>query len=228
MLTAADVRALPKPNSSQWQAFEKHLVTVHSWYKHLPLLSGGEFIVFLTPDAGEDYPTQHPRLPIENTVEGYRLAFGHLDYMWRIPPRKAFERDGHSRSTVPSLDDELMKAGLFHLYPYISEEFYWSVHEEAVAGIRNGAQHSQAAEILNAYEADSQLEEAWENLTDAERDTVDSIHDKDDDREAVLQKSLLSASILDYLKLQDCYAKLHELELTKLKAVLSDFRHWLG
>jgi hypothetical protein len=221
MLTVADVKSLPKPTDSQWLAFEKHLVGVHSWYKHLPLFGGGDFVVFLAPDAGVNYPTQHPRLPIENTSESYRRAFGHLDYMWRIPPEESFCRDG---SPTILLDNELMRVGRFNLYPYISEEFYWSVHEEAIARIQKGDKHTHAAEIIKAYDADLQLEQLWENLTDLEQDIIDSINN---DEETSIQKDLLSISTLQYLELQDCYTNLRGKELIKLNAALNHFRYWL-
>jgi hypothetical protein len=223
LLTVVDVKLLPKPTNSQWLAFEKHLVGVHSWYKHLPLFGGGDFVVFLAPDAGENYPTQHPRLPTENTVEGYRRAFGHLDYMWRIPPDESFCRDGNS--IVPLLDNELMTVGRFNLHPYISEEFYWSVHEDDIARIRKGDKHTHAAEILKAYNADEQLEQLWENLPDAEQDIIDNINNNET---IASQKDALSISALQYLELQDCYTSLHGKELLKLNAALNHFRYWLG
>jgi hypothetical protein len=221
-LTAADVKSLPKPTDSQWLAFENHLIYVHSWYKHLPLFEGGDFVVFLAPDAGDSYPTQHPKLPTENTVQGYRQAFGHLDYMWRTPPSEQFHRDGGL--SISSLDDELMTAGRFNLYPYISGEMYWSVHENEIARIRNGDEHEHAIEILKAYDADLQMDKIWESLTDSERTVIDSIND----RESATQWDSLSNATLHYLELQDCYPSLSRKEEIKLKAALTQFRYWLG
>ena len=222
MLTAADVRALPTPTDAQWLAFERHLVTVHSWYKHLPLLQGGEFVVFLAPDAGENYPAKHPKLPTENTTKGYRCAFGHLDYLWRISSGELYARDGRM---VPFLDAELMAIGCFTLYPYISEEFYWSVHEEDVVRIEQGQSHPHAAEILNAYYAEGQLEDAWDELSDADKALID--HMDEEDEEVAIQEGVLPKPVLDYLELRTCYVTLHERALNQLKVALSRFRYWL-
>jgi hypothetical protein len=55
---------IPHPTDDQYKAFVVHLTDVHSWYKHLPLMEGGEFIVFLDIDAGKNYPSLHPKLPL--------------------------------------------------------------------------------------------------------------------------------------------------------------------
>ena len=222
MLTAADVRSLPRPTDAQWLAFERHLVGVHSWYKHLPLFQGGEFVVFLAPDAGENYPIEHPTLPTENTLEGYRRAFGHLDYLWRSSPDEPFDRDG---GTAPRLDAELIAIGRFALYPYISEEFYWSVHEDGVVRIEQGHPHPHATEILNAYYAEGRLEDAREELSETEKALIDGMDDEDED--GAIQEGVLPTPVLDYLELRTGYVKLHERALNQLKEALSNFRHWL-
>jgi hypothetical protein len=222
MLTAADVRSLPRPTDAQWLAFETHLVGVHSWYKHLPLFQGGEFVVFLAPDAGENYPSEHPALPTENTVEGYRRAFGHLDYLWRCSSDEPFDRDG---GTAPLLDAELMAIGRFTLYPYISEEFYWSIYENDVVRIERGHPHPHAAEILNACYAEGRLEDAWEELSETEKALIDGMEDEDED--VAIQEGVLPTPVLDYLELRTYYVTLHECALSQLKGALSNFRHWL-
>jgi hypothetical protein len=96
MIVSVDLmKSLPLPTIEQQKRFSKHLQNVHSWYKHLPLLTGGTFIIFLAPDSGTNYPFLHPSLPFGNSIERYRQAFGHLDYMWRINS-EAFFRDGAS------------------------------------------------------------------------------------------------------------------------------------
>ena len=147
MLIASMMRSLPTPTDSQCHAFIRHLVTVHSWHKHLPLFTGGEFIVFLAPDAGDNYPRQHPRLPTENTPDGYRRAFGYLDYIYRCNPNEPFSRDA---PPPLELDSEIAAVGKLKLHPYVSHEMYWSVHENDVARIRDGAYHSDADAIITA------------------------------------------------------------------------------
>jgi len=94
--------SLPQPSQSQYAAFARHLCSVYSWHKHLPL-SGGRFIVFLAQDAGADYPLFHPRLgPGENSTALYRELFGHLDYRWRADPADPFDRDGGDAPDLPA------------------------------------------------------------------------------------------------------------------------------
>jgi hypothetical protein len=225
MLSAAIVKSLPRPTNAQWVAFAEHLITVHSWYKHLPLFDGGEFVVFLAPDAGDPYPSEHPRLPEENTATGYRRAFGHLDYIWRSQLHEPFDRDG---PPTPDLDDELIDIGRFNLFPFVSNDFYWSVHEDDVCRIRNGAEHPHATAILNAYDAEQSMDQYWNELTESEREMSASI----DDTEAALQQGLVPDSILRYLRLEKCacesYSRLQEPEVMKLKHWVTAVRQWLG
>ena len=224
MLTSTIVKSLPRPTDAQWQTFLVHLAEAHSWYKHLPLFNGGEFVVFLAPDAGESYPMKHPKLPMENTTEGYRRAFGHLDYIWRSRSHESYVRDGDS---APHLDEELLKTGRFQLYPYISAEFYWSVHEADVARIRNGAEHPNAAAILEAYDAEQRMDQSWGELSESERNTILGI----DHYASSLKASLLNDSILEYLSLEETvaesYCNLQDSESIKLKRCIDVFREWL-
>jgi hypothetical protein len=156
-LTEEALRRLPLPSPAQHRAFVEHLAGAHRWYKHLPLLTGGTFVVFLAPDAGRKYPAQHPGLPFGNTVEGYRRAFGHLDYMWSVDGGP-FARDSNP---TPELLESLIAYCSFALYPYVSEEFNWSEHADAVEALRAGATHPQKERLL-AWEAASRAAERAE------------------------------------------------------------------
>ena len=225
MLTAAKVRSLPIPADSQWNAFAAHLAAAHSWYKHLPLFDGGEFVVFLAPDAGRGYPLEHPKLPTENTREGYLRAFGHLDYIYREFPSYSFSRDALQ---TPRLDEELLAIGWFNLYPFVSDEFYWSIHEDDVARIRNGASHPRSAAILDAYEADQRMDACWGELSNADREEIVEI----DDTDAVVLQRLYREPILRYLELEEtaraAYVKLREPEILKIRNRLETLRRWLS
>lgn len=225
MLTAAAMKSLPIPSESQFRAFADHLVSVHSWYKHLPLFGGGEFIVFLAPDAGENYPTQHPKLPTTNSMEGYRLAFGHLDYIWRSRPTEPFDRDG---SRAPQLDDEIASVSRFNLYPFVCHDFYWSVHKDDVSLIRGGIPHPHAMAILAAYDANQRDEEYWAELSDADHDLIVGI----DDSDVALREMSLSDSVRRFLELDvvkwDTYSQLQQPEALKIRRSLEAVRQWLA
>src|SRR5262249_42742457 len=47
-----DLRSLPRSTDEQYREFARHVAEAHSWYKHLPSSTGGQFVVFLAPDAG--------------------------------------------------------------------------------------------------------------------------------------------------------------------------------
>jgi hypothetical protein len=178
-VSVSEVLSLPRPTDSQCDAFIAHLADVHSWYKHLPLLGGSEFIVFLDAQAGRGYPLEHPRLPTSrtpegnfkpNTIEAYRSAFGHLNYLWRQSPLDSIDSDGGYLFETPIVEYFLAELGRFTLYPYVSGEFYWSFHKNAVTAIHNGAYHPMAELILRAFTANSQLECIWGELSNTQRE----------------------------------------------------------
>jgi len=97
-LSRAEVLSLPWPSAEQQAAFAAHVCWAHSWYKHLPLLTGGEFVVFLAADAGDGYSDAAPRLHYAWTTDDRRVPdpvrpSRHLDYMWRLTPADGFDRD---------------------------------------------------------------------------------------------------------------------------------------
>ncbi|NES96681.1 MAG: hypothetical protein F6K32_15875 [Desertifilum sp. SIO1I2] len=119
-------------------------------------MTGGIFIVFLTPDAGENYPAQYPCLPDSNTVEGYRRTFGYLDYLWSVDGH-SFDRDSGQLVEMPS---ELIKQCRFVLYPYVASEFYWSVHQESLTALRHGTAHPERSRLLEWEATEQALEQA--------------------------------------------------------------------
>ncbi len=186
-VSVAEVLLLPTPTDVQCETFIVHLADVHSWYKTLPLLGGAEFIVFLDPQAGQGYPLEHPQLPNNrtpegypkpNTVEVYRSAFGHLNYMWRASPFEPHGSDGRDflRDPIIILDEFLAELGRFTLHPYIAGDFYWSVHEVAVQAISYGAYHPRAELVREAFAADAEMDRAWQELSNEQRELACALH----------------------------------------------------
>jgi hypothetical protein len=191
IVSLAEVLSLPTPTESQSEAFVVHLADAHSWYKHLPLLGGAEFIVFLDPRAGQDNHLAHPWLPQSqptggawkpNTVEVYRQAFGHLNYLWRASPFDPYDTDGRNpfEDPLPAPEYFLAEIGRFTLYPYVACEFYWCVHKEALFAMECGAYHPRAQLVLEAFAANSEHEKIWRELAAEERELArqydDSLH----------------------------------------------------
>lgn len=158
-LTESEIRTLPLPSPEQHRQFVAYLKDAHSWYKHLSLLDGGIFIVFLNPHAGEGCPIQHPALPYGNTVAGYRQAFGYLDYM-HSTDGSVFEHEGDDSLELPS---DLSAQCSFKLYPYVSSEFYWSTYEADIVSIQAGTFHPERSHLLAWYAAAQALEYAEAN-----------------------------------------------------------------
>ena len=161
-LTESEIRNLPLPSPEQHREFVAHLKDAHSWDKHLRLINGGTFVVFLNPHAGEGYPSQHPSLPYGSTVEGYRQAFGYLDYMYSIDGG-SFDRDGGVDKPDLELPTELLEQFSFILYPYVSSEFDWCVHESDLISLRSGAFHPERSHLLAWKAAAQALEYAASN-----------------------------------------------------------------
>ncbi|MEL7266843.1 MAG: hypothetical protein AAFP69_18810, partial [Planctomycetota bacterium] len=223
ILTTAKVRSLPVPTESQWGTFTDHLLNVHSWYKHLPLLDGGEIVVVLSPDAGEGYPTDYPRLPCGNTVAGYRKAFGHLDYFHRRDRNEPFHRDGQA---TPELESDVLHACRFVMYPFVSPGIYWSVHEDAITQIRDGVEHPNAEAILAAYESDSKMEACWQDLSPDARETVLAI--RRSDKAGINSAPPHIRRFLDLKRTAETlYNSLHVSETNRVRNCLAGIRCWL-
>ncbi|MFN3651988.1 MAG: hypothetical protein ACK47B_20630 [Armatimonadota bacterium] len=196
-ITLEEMRDLPLPSAAQLARFVEHLKNVHSWYKHLPLLDGDAFYVFLAPDAGECYPTQHPPLPFGNDAEGYRRAFGHLDYMWESDGY--WLRDGGPPKRLPTqVEDECR----FVLFPYVSYGFEWSMHEKALSVLHQRPGSELRQRLLDWEAADHRADEVWQRLPETERDELCG-HDEP-------SESPVTAGQLEYLTLRGWAGAIHE------------------
>jgi hypothetical protein len=158
--------SLPEPTPDQQRRFVEHVSKAHSWYKHIPLLTGGRFVVFLASDAGEDYATQHPALPYGNDTAGYRRAFGHLDYM-RALRGKCFYRD----TPTVLLPEDYIEEYSFVVYPYVKDTYHqpscW--HPEAIDLLRSGAYHPERARVLEWEDVNIELFKAYRALSEEEQ-----------------------------------------------------------
>jgi hypothetical protein len=131
------IRGLPRPTADHYRAFAKFLRGAHSWYKHLPLMTGGEFVVFLAPDAGTgnkvaapdpaggyrlvtppdspEFTEVNPRLHYAwTTTKEYRQRFGYLDYQYRFTCEQTYSRDAGEPVSLPGT---LHDCCGFTLYP---------------------------------------------------------------------------------------------------------------
>ena len=244
-----DLRSLPRPTDEQYEAFAEHIGEAHSWYKHLPLLSGGQFVVFLAPDSGIGRLVAHldgsgyqlvtppegplfteadPRLHYSwKTSEEYRRRFGYLDYARRTRDGDTFGRDVGGPMDLPA---EVWTRCTFTLFPYVAggdsgvDAVTWA-HEEAVEQLRAGAQHPQRAAVLEWVRLAREHDESWNGLTEAERAAVLAL-----DRDGA--ETARTASIDRYLALGAeleavYYEQLRPGELAKIRRALHELRAWL-
>jgi hypothetical protein len=179
-----------RPTPEQYQAFCEHLCAAHSWYKHLPLLTGERFVVFVAADAGlgrlvvvdnpnkapeftlvaapegPEFTDEHPRLHHSwKTSREYRRRFGYLDYMCGGVSGEFRDRDAGPPLRLPPRLEE--RCSLV-LYPYVSRLFHRSLygrHDEAIERLRAGAGHPAREEMLELL----QLREAMQAAQEAEK-----------------------------------------------------------
>lgn len=174
VLTREEVLSLPTPSAAQVTEFVAHVSWAHSWYKHLPLLAGGEFVFFLAADAGGGYPAERPRLHYGwTTTEEYRQRYGFLDYQWRSAAGTPFNRDAGPRLELPT---DLAAATRITLYPFLSSDFKapescrWGLHDEDMARLTAGEAHPHRTEVLEWAATQGALDEAWGDLSASEQE----------------------------------------------------------
>lgn len=182
MTYQSEITNIPIPSSEQIEQFKKHLLTIHSWYKHLSIELGNNFVIFLEPDLDRNYTTKQVMYPWNvNTKEQYLKAYGHLSYMWY--DSNIWNQDGgKARTNIPSY---LIDKWSVKLYPYCHEEF-----DEAISLLRVLLNSEKKKQIPN-YKKLVMLENKitirdhyWNNkLNDAEREMLASIDDDASDFE---------------------------------------------
>ena len=187
-----------RPTREQYQEFGDFLPKAHSWYKHLSLLVGRRFVVFVAPDAGigrlvakldrnsdgvatgytlltpeegPEFTVEHPRLHYGwKTTKEYRGRFGYLDYGRRSNPDEPYARDAGSSVELP---DEIEERCGFVLYPYVfgtfAEAVIWNVHEESLEQLRAGTSHPAREAVLELASRAESLRTAWSALDKPEQ-----------------------------------------------------------
>jgi hypothetical protein len=245
-----DDRLSLRPTPEQYAEFGDYLGRAHSWYKHLPLMTGRRFVVFVAPDAGigrlvavrqgegykivtppegPEFTEQHPRIHYGwTTTKEYRTRFGYLDYVCRRGPDEPYARDAGPPPQLPARIEE--RCG-FVLYPYVSGTFddaiTWSVHQEALAQLRAGADHPARDVVLMLADFARARKAAWPALTEAEQLWVLS-------RDMPFAKPLPgepSAGLRTYLDLDErvdaVAGPLRHREVEKIRRALAELDDWL-
>jgi hypothetical protein len=137
---------------AQRTAFLHHLINAHSWHKHLPLLTGGTFIIMLAPDGKE--------------------AYGRLDYMWRIEREDLWQRDG---AEPLMLTEDVRYVRIDQLFPYIScghDYIGFDICKTDLRLIRAGANHPHSELVIEWSKRLYREEKCWKTLSDEERSMI--------------------------------------------------------
>jgi hypothetical protein len=222
VLTRVEILSLPRPTGEQLNEFAAHVCWAHSWYKHLSLLTGGEFVFFLASDAGEGYPPESPRLHYSwKTTPEYRERFGFLDYAYSTEPETCFERDARP---CPELPTDLVAATRTVLHPFASSDFnapqacLWDIHADAVESMRAGHPHPLRSEVLNWVRTQEELAASWETLPDAERELAlgDGLSEAEIERLPVNAK----AHLRNQAAADEVYDRLQRGEATRVRDAL--------
>jgi len=245
-----------RPKSDQYRTFGEYLGNAHTWYKHLPLMEGRRFVVFVAPDAGigrlvavlhgdspetatgyslitpaegPEFTDSNPRLHYGwQTTKEYRTRFGYLDYSCWQAEDGSFARDAGPAIQLPA---PLVERCHFVLYPYVSgmfaEAINWSVHEEALGQLRAGAAHPARELVLELADLAEAQRAAWSALSNAEREWVL-------DRDTEADKSIpggAPAEVRTYLDLDESVralmASLHSKEAEKICQALGALDEWV-
>lgn len=219
---------LPLPTKEQYEEFAQHICWAHSWYKHIPLLEGAEFVFFLSKQAGKGYSKEQPRLHYGwKTTEEYQRRFGHLDYMYRFADAQAFSRDGYASPFLPSTD--ILSSCSTVLYPYVSDDFNapsvlaWIIADECLDKLRAASNHPHQKEILQWFEAYQLQEQKWQELSHSERYIASSW---DNQKQTDIEDRLaeLPIQVANYVHLEikamSLYVALQESELEKIRYAL--------
>jgi hypothetical protein len=245
-----------RPTAEQYRSFGEYLCEAHSWYKHLPLMRGRRFVVFVAPDAGigrlvavlhgaspetateytlvtppegPEFTDAHPRLHYGwQTTAEYRRRFGYLDYMRRQSTEDPYARDAGPALRLP---DQVEERCGFVLYPYVSATFAeavtWGIHSEAIGQLRYGAAHPAREQVLELACLAEALRTAWNALGDSYQDWVLSRRTKQDKP----NQGEASAELLRYFELDDSVtavaALLRAKEAEKIQRALAELDGWL-
>ena len=227
-------KELPQPTEKQYEEFAQHVCWAHSWYKHIPLLQGAEFVFFFSQEAGQGFSKEKPRLHHTwKTTEEYRSRFGYLDYMWRFSNSQTFRRDSLACPFLPS--ESLLSSCYIVLYPYCSNDFNapsvleYLIAEEGWNESLTTSNHPRYQEVLQWFETYQLQTQIWQELSDSERDIAVSLTSPWNDKQIDANKlTEFPKRVAIYVQLKakatNLYEALQESEMEKVRLALVRLR----
>lgn len=218
---------LPLPTEEQYEKFAQHICWAHSWYKHIPLFDGAEFIFFLSEFAGGEFSEDNPRLHYSwTTRDEYRQRFGYLDYVYRITSTNNFYRD-YSPGFL--IRPEMPASCAVTLYPFVSndmnaqEVLSYFIETEYIEQLRVEDSYQYRQAVLDWFNMHQKQEQLWQSLSETEEDIVMTVTEFGE-----VDLSNVSLNVAEYLKAQKTanklYCDLQDGELCKIRATLNNLR----
>lgn len=224
-------------SEEQADRFIEHLTCCHSWYKHISLLTGSEFIIVVDPDAGRNYSELHPKLPFGNTKEGYQRAFGFLNYycgandQYSSDCQDSLETAGDEVFSFEEITQRYPLHQVIHLFPYVGWEFTdvffcWS---DALDRIVQGYEHENGADLIRLGYAILRCERYWqEEISEETRQRVwqlDGLPDakqlEKDNRLTTHQKKCYKKYYKLFNMVQSIHEKLRGGEVDKIRLAVA-------
>jgi hypothetical protein len=239
-----------RPTLNQYNAFAEYLCNAHSWYKHLPLLEGRTFLVFVTPSAGtgrriivpdknnseiwnlevppegDNYTDETPRLHYAwKTTQEYRTRFGFLSYI-------DYEDSIDSESLVSRFPPNLIKHCSFTLYPYVSagyfsEAVHYSCHEDALEQLRKGFEHPLREELIRFADIPSEMYDVQEEMNDEEQRWVSEYDELDGEWKGEYPSPRTNTYVQLNHELDSLTDLFYRQELNKIQQALKELDKWL-
>lgn len=220
---------LQKPTEEQCKEFAKNVCWAHSWYQHISLQKGAEFVFFLSQEAGQGYSKENPRLHYAwKTTQEYRHRFGYLDYMYRLSDGQFFYRDSVAPIFVPS--SELLSHCATILYPYVSNDFNAQsmlagiIEEDGLDKAIRPPNRPDLQQVFQWFEIHQDQEQKWYELSDSERELVCRL-DRQKQPDIVNKLAELPIEAANFIRLEmratNLYEALQKSELDKIKSAIA-------
>jgi hypothetical protein len=223
------LRGTAVPTLEQCQEFVAHVCWAHSWYKHLSLLRGAEFVVLLDAEAGAGFTEDKPRYHYSwRTTEEYRRRFGFLNFQWRDSPDASWYREGGG--SPARLPEELLRRCSFTLFPYVSSDFNaleaisYGFHQDDLAVVRQLPDRPDRERLL-AWDMACRALEETEPLDGEESRLLGELLDQPEPRLGGAPDRVV-AEYLARQRRSEAYQALQEPEERKIERAVEELCDW--
>ena len=229
------IKNIQLPIHEQYKNFAEDLCAFHSWYKHLNLLKGNRFILFLNPDVAKGYNGKNPRMHYGwKTTEEYKSKYGFLDYMYDLEISKSNKRYYLSELNDDKifLPEKIINNCSFILYPFVSTDFNaiesisYEFHQEDLKLINETSDYPCKDLVNDWSRLYNKQYEKWCDLSEEEQSRALEIENGN------IKLMDVSNKVLGFIgtdrKLNQVYNILQEKEQGKIESALNHLKEILG